>query len=1147
MDRALSIGRKINNEANSEQYTVTGILGKGASAIAYNAILDNGCYTSMHIIKEYCPSYIELQRDDDGRIRYEECERERFEKGLAQFVESGKKQNEIRERASLRNQTPPIIKNFRANNTVYLDVTPFEGKTFENIQDFSLLERLKICLSIAKLAGLYHKEGYLCLDIKPSNIFVLKETTEIVEFIDFDSVREKETIAFGNSLSFTKLWAAPEQENPYSVECISEATDIYTIGEIVFWSLFGRHSCVKEHRASSKYPFYESCFSEIQRKTVRELLENLFRNTIRSSASNRFASVEPIVDILKNIIDTISQKEVINSYEVYAKDFFIGRDYDLELIKNKLLSHKILFVSGIPGIGKSEIVKNYVNLHKNEYNNILYWFYEGDFEKMVCSDYSVSISNFSQDINETDTEYSRRKLKKLGELVDEHSIIIIDNLDVLIEDINSPELWNKIKTYPGKIIVTTRCVQKNYERIKIGEISDTSNLRKIFYEHCPSSYIFKEEEIYVDKVIAAVNRHTYEVELLAAHAEAEKKLPSELLEDMKEYGIGSFDKTEICILKDGVDVASTFREHLQKIFSLNNLSVEQKKLLIKLAFIPNGGIDIRQFKLFYSMTGHNDLNWLIMHGLVYETIENKCTVVIHPSVAEMAVQILRTDKEIINNFYEEALRAMRKGYDDETVNKKFLLRSYDYIELNSKKIFNAYKDEVHNDDNLEDIIDTLRKTFEEQYDKSNVEWCSYLSLCNAIAFYSLRYQIDEELTARFLTQYVLWFIKFGQHEFKRELMKFTKNIYDNINSDIYFQDREYMYDVYVMLLLKEEKHALEVIDIAKKHLKRSIKARDWEFASNWCTSATIAHKYLEEPVIATKYLIKAFAYSIRSILFNKKTKYKNSFITDAYSVTTRSLQLSEKGYEECVDCARISIFSLKMALYQRESKVTSQDMSENKLKIYMDKAKIKMLQNNFTDAKEEMSIIWEEYKKGTVNCTEALYESVDLLGEISLILAEYDNALNYYEECLKIAEELGYQEVSRVKVKIGRIYNLWDKLELSMDYNKKILKELEEKDIKASKINLADAYYNNAELHWLNLSTAEAMFYLNKAKEVYSMHEKWRNHCKIGKARCIAIEAQILLNQGNADEGNELMKSAMDMLESIFGSTTHPEIVKWKT
>ena len=55
----------------------------------------------------------------------------------------------------------------------------------------SLITRIKTLCSIIEK---YHNQGYLHLDIKPSNIFVLPETKENVILFDFDSVVKIEDI-----------------------------------------------------------------------------------------------------------------------------------------------------------------------------------------------------------------------------------------------------------------------------------------------------------------------------------------------------------------------------------------------------------------------------------------------------------------------------------------------------------------------------------------------------------------------------------------------------------------------------------------------------------------------------------------------------------------------------------------------------------------------------------------------------------------------------------------------------------------------------------------------------------------------------------------------------------------------------------------
>ncbi|MBR2305152.1 MAG: hypothetical protein IJ871_08490, partial [Ruminococcus sp.] len=61
---------------------------------------------------------------------------------------------------------------------------------------------------------------------------------------------------------------SPEQLDPYQFGKIGKSSDIYTVGELVFFLLFGRHSADNEHRGFSRYPF-EKCKREYLRYTER--------------------------------------------------------------------------------------------------------------------------------------------------------------------------------------------------------------------------------------------------------------------------------------------------------------------------------------------------------------------------------------------------------------------------------------------------------------------------------------------------------------------------------------------------------------------------------------------------------------------------------------------------------------------------------------------------------------------------------------------------------------------------------------------------------------------------------------------------------------------------------------------------------------
>lgn len=263
MEKYLPAGYNLKFHSHSGEYGIVKVIGEGALAITYlTTYKDVSGRKSERIIKEYFPDGLDVRRRKNGHLLCAGKDREKFELGKDRFFAGGVWQNDLRYKTNLKNEIPPLQGIYEGNNTLYLEVTPFEGKTYDRFDRLPLSKRMKICLAVAKSVRQYHRLGYLCLDLKPENIFVLTNSSgeivaDLIEFVDFDSIRSKKEIADEASLSFTRNWSAPEQNNPYRYKKISERTDIYTVGELVFWSVFGRHSADEEHRGFSKYPYDE--------------------------------------------------------------------------------------------------------------------------------------------------------------------------------------------------------------------------------------------------------------------------------------------------------------------------------------------------------------------------------------------------------------------------------------------------------------------------------------------------------------------------------------------------------------------------------------------------------------------------------------------------------------------------------------------------------------------------------------------------------------------------------------------------------------------------------------------------------------------------------------------------------------------------
>lgn len=63
---------------------------------------------------------------------------------------------------------------------------------------------------------------------------------------------------------------------------------------------------------------------------------------------------------------------------------FVGREKESEELHELLEEHQTLFMQGVAGIGKSELIKQYIKLHRKEYTNILFLDYSGSLYEMVA-------------------------------------------------------------------------------------------------------------------------------------------------------------------------------------------------------------------------------------------------------------------------------------------------------------------------------------------------------------------------------------------------------------------------------------------------------------------------------------------------------------------------------------------------------------------------------------------------------------------------------------------------------------------------------------------------------------------------------------------------------------------------------------------
>ena len=118
MTQYLPVGYKLNNQDYSGEYTIKKILGRGGSTIAYltDYKSQDGRKTER-ILKEYYPQKPDVFRDENGTVICSEKNFDKYNDGMRSFIAGGNRQNELRNRTYLKNETPPLLQIFKTNNT----------------------------------------------------------------------------------------------------------------------------------------------------------------------------------------------------------------------------------------------------------------------------------------------------------------------------------------------------------------------------------------------------------------------------------------------------------------------------------------------------------------------------------------------------------------------------------------------------------------------------------------------------------------------------------------------------------------------------------------------------------------------------------------------------------------------------------------------------------------------------------------------------------------------------------------------------------------------------------------------------------------------------------------------------------------------
>ena len=671
--------RFTNHAGGCQHFIVGDVSGIGGSCIVYDGYyLNNAGKKNTVRIKECYPYKLHITRSENGELKVPDFEMEKFEFYKDRFRQSFEVANELHEATGMVNSTVNVWDIYEWNHTVYIVSSYVEGKTLAEIKFSSLKEAVSTVLGTAKSIEQIHEKGYLYLDIKPDNIFIYSEMHEFVQLFDFDTlipiVKETEDIT-EYRVSYT-IGFSPVEQRTGDLSLIGKYTDVYSLGVLLFYLLFGRIPKVTECGFDAKYDYTKLNWTEYYQKRLYDELTEFFYHTIQPYYKDRYQSMSEAVAQLSRIKKYAeTQKLFLHSSQISGQEHVLGRETECKKLLNWYDgAEELIFVTGMGGIGKSSVVRKFIKDNWKKFDNLIYL----RFKDSICKTIVDDVQFCEKDPAESLEEYFERKLKITKELVvDTKTLLVIDNFDGIIN-----EEFCKMLTCKWKVIAVTRSDMRSsgYTVERIGEFWNKENYYLLF-ENNMDQTLENSEYQKVDHIVNLVKGHTLVLTLIAKQIRRSYRDVAEAEKLVESCGFSKMASEKIEYMQDGVKHYDGIISIIKSLYDVAILSDEKRKCLKIFSLFDSPGINIKMARWVLQLHSYDAINELKDAGWV--EIDGQ-QVQVHPVIQEMVRYV-----EWKEEYRTVALRVMRiltREIKENGKTGEFHIRNYEKL---SRVVFMA--------------------------------------------------------------------------------------------------------------------------------------------------------------------------------------------------------------------------------------------------------------------------------------------------------------------------------------------------------------------------------------------------------------------------------------------------------------------------
>ncbi len=424
-------------------YNIVREIGRGSSCIVYEVANETTTGdTKLYRLKEFYPYKLRVKRDAGGRLIPDDSEQVLFKEMQDKMREDFKAANKLFYSDGVAGMLTDQLNVYDYNDTIYVVSTYSAEKTLGTYKPVSIKECISLVKQVAYVVDKIHRQGYLYLDIKPQNVLVMESMQNRIQLFDFDSLISLNEIRNSNysdiRFSYSKGFAAIELQTA-KIKHIGYQTDVYAVGALLFYLLFGYVPTAPDCESDAIYQFDEIQYSS--KKCDDKLfnaLTGFFHSTLANYYLDRYECMNITLDKLGEL-ETLADENMPRIYSTRFpySTYVVGREKKFEEIDEFISDPEqhCMFLTGMEGIGRSTLIRGYLQKRRQAFDTILYMQFEGSMETTIANDSNIHINTLKNSENEMSKDrYFDKKVRKIREFVeDKKALIVIDDFSGVID------------------------------------------------------------------------------------------------------------------------------------------------------------------------------------------------------------------------------------------------------------------------------------------------------------------------------------------------------------------------------------------------------------------------------------------------------------------------------------------------------------------------------------------------------------------------------------------------------------------------------------------------------------------------------------------------------------------------------------------